>query len=653
MPGESAQRAAFLQHPVKVLAVNDSFRRNDVGAAADLWKLDDVRREIGGLQKDQWPFSTSTRVCLPNTRPAKILSQDSYKEKISGVANHILLAMREKGHSLVTAGGAASAPFYEGQGKPSDIDFFVVGAGPQQDQEKGSLDQIIVDFGEVAAEFMDGDYPLKSCDILPGLVRFCGVVDFERLELQLILRAYPSISALLHGFDLGASAVAYDGETTWLTSLGAFAQVFSTNLVSPRYRSTTYEKRLVKYLARGYALGLVHLDSGKRAETTLDLAHLTLHGTWIPARGMYTLDRGRYADGDGITKSLLKEPPGESPDSDYAPEAPLIKSKFRQKVMARLGGHVAEKKCDGSVETLDKIGLRTVMEYSDYTSYRTFSRLVWATLHRKEITPVVNFSSERSGEEWGKVIKQALARPFNATTHLEEMEYIMRVHTFRSVPLKWRWNSLEKIQVYLTLHNGLTAEEKAPYGEMLSRVLLIPDRTTRDCKLKKLAIDFIIPAFLKRLDENYRRASAAPPCDLWIRQDPMRQYTSAINPIIENGADWYGEAYYKADPDSETSPLKPRRKVPTNGECPFCLEKISPGEPNTVCFPCGHACHYVHDPENGDCPGLQGLADASKTFTEVICPLCRAIVPLPSPILTEALVKMVFAAVNRRIDSSP
>ena len=81
------------------------------------------------------------------------------------------------------------------------------------------------------------------------------------IKIQIILRAFPSVSAVLHGFDIGSCCAAYDGFTARLTTLGAFSQLFRVNLINPEYRSTTYEQRLAKYFERGYALGLIHLKT--------------------------------------------------------------------------------------------------------------------------------------------------------------------------------------------------------------------------------------------------------------------------------------------------------------------------------------------------------------------------------------------------------
>jgi len=76
------------------------------------------------------------------------------------------------------------------------------------------------------------------------------------MKFQVMLRTFPSMSALLHGFDLPCCAVAYDGAECYMTSMAVHSHLTRTNIVVPEYRSPSYEFRLCKYAMRGYAIGL-------------------------------------------------------------------------------------------------------------------------------------------------------------------------------------------------------------------------------------------------------------------------------------------------------------------------------------------------------------------------------------------------------------
>lgn len=85
----------------------------------------------------------------------------------------------------------------------------------------------------------------------------------NEFKLQLIFRLYKTISEILHGFDLGSSAVGYDGENVYMTSLGKFCHEHSCNIADTTRRSTTYEQRLKKYFERGFNIVLPKMDISK------------------------------------------------------------------------------------------------------------------------------------------------------------------------------------------------------------------------------------------------------------------------------------------------------------------------------------------------------------------------------------------------------
>jgi hypothetical protein len=112
-----------------------------------------------------------------------------------------------------------------------------------------------------------------------------GLLSVEcHVKMQLILRAYPTISSVIHAFDINACSMAFDGCTTFLTEAAAFALWTSTILVDAALRSTTYEKRLIKYAGRGYALGFPNLQLSPDMKGDIvslpyfDLFVMSIHG---------------------------------------------------------------------------------------------------------------------------------------------------------------------------------------------------------------------------------------------------------------------------------------------------------------------------------------------------------------------------------------
>jgi hypothetical protein len=85
----------------------------------------------------------------------------------------------------------------------------------------------------------------------------------DKYTFQLITRIYQNKSQVLHGFDLGSSAVGFDGENLYFTSLSKFAYEYSCNILDTNRRSTTYEKRLIKYFKRNFDIILPNFDLSK------------------------------------------------------------------------------------------------------------------------------------------------------------------------------------------------------------------------------------------------------------------------------------------------------------------------------------------------------------------------------------------------------
>ncbi len=84
------------------------------------------------------------------------------------------------------------------------------------------------------------------------------IAEYHRV--QIIFRLYSSKSEILHGFDLGTSAVGFDGENVLFTSLGKFTYEYRCLIADTSRRSTTFEARLYKYWRRGFSIVLPHLN---------------------------------------------------------------------------------------------------------------------------------------------------------------------------------------------------------------------------------------------------------------------------------------------------------------------------------------------------------------------------------------------------------
>jgi hypothetical protein len=102
----------------------------------------------------------------------------------------------------------------------------------------------------------------KSGDFKMFLNNNCvtiATVDGSSVTVQIILRMYSSISEILHGFDIGASQVAWDGKDVYFTSMGRVAYEQGINVLNLTKRRGSYEYRLRKYSTRGFATVLPNM----------------------------------------------------------------------------------------------------------------------------------------------------------------------------------------------------------------------------------------------------------------------------------------------------------------------------------------------------------------------------------------------------------
>ena len=81
---------------------------------------------------------------------------------------------------------------------------------------------------------------------------------------QLVHRIYPDISSIIGGFDISACMIAYDGEELYTTPLGAWALKHRSIIVDTKRRSTSFEYRLIKYHNYGFELIFPGLSSDVR-----------------------------------------------------------------------------------------------------------------------------------------------------------------------------------------------------------------------------------------------------------------------------------------------------------------------------------------------------------------------------------------------------
>ncbi len=258
----------------KVLTIDKKYRQ--VGVTGDLHTIDKL------ISDQTLDYDTPT-LCNSKIDEANLLlnSMTKFKKNFDDKYPFIKdINMK----NLLIAGGAVSGIVRNKHNRESDIDFFVYGLTKKKATERVKewlLDILIPktkkkynkDDDDDSDSDSDSDNNYKKhknkkssigeYKIIRNKNSIAIFLEDKMVKIQLIFRLYKTISEILHGFDLGSSAVGYDGTDVYFTSLGKFCHEYSCNIIDTSRRSTTYEYRLNKYFDRGFNIVLPKLDITK------------------------------------------------------------------------------------------------------------------------------------------------------------------------------------------------------------------------------------------------------------------------------------------------------------------------------------------------------------------------------------------------------
>ena len=134
-----------------------------------------------------------------------------------------------------------------------------------------------------------------------------GCVHLTRYRpSQIITRLYASRDDILNGFDIDCCCCGFDGEHALITPRAIAAITTRVNTVDLDIRGESYELRLLKYVERGFAIGVPRLV---RAE--IDREHLSFKFGEHPWWGGISIDSGegwrRWTSASGLELLLMAE----------------------------------------------------------------------------------------------------------------------------------------------------------------------------------------------------------------------------------------------------------------------------------------------------------------------------------------------------------
>lgn len=240
----------------KILQIDSLYRHS--GVTGDLFSIDDLDRHIA------WDYSLPTIVLKqPEYQQQKIgkLVESDHEFRQSIFSEYPMLQSLDFNNILI-AGGFVSSHVYKIDEyiETRDIDIFIYGLDEQSANDK--VKQIV----SLLYNAAQGKNKYKKIE----LQEHVATLFLGRTKLQIIFRLYKTISEILHGFDLGSSAVGFDGSVLYFTSMSKYCFENSINIVDTTRRSLSYEYRLTKYLNRGFEIVLPGLDLKKLRTNNLE-----------------------------------------------------------------------------------------------------------------------------------------------------------------------------------------------------------------------------------------------------------------------------------------------------------------------------------------------------------------------------------------------
>jgi hypothetical protein len=550
--------------PHEAIAINDANREYGPDNQS-LYTLDSI---VGGTY--DFPIPTFAPV---GWKRGQLPSQVEYNNRFTDKwPLKIVDTLLRYVDNIVVAGGAAAAPIFDG--KANDVDIFIYGITDKKLLwEKLETIQCVI---QHCLAGNDRSEITSTVRMTPGVATFSVHKNKSRyrrarmipvIKVQVILRAFPSIRSILHGFDVPSCCVAFDGKTTYLTHLAAYAHIYKVNIVEPRYSSTTFASRLVKYFNRGFALGLPNMDPERLKPGTVELKTLTLN----------VRNGGRYfGSGEVVVASTAEEPL-----SDYDPDASK-KRRGEEWLIESATLNAAVR--NAAKEDGKPVVLGGTCRQSHRDNYYKEYRILFNTFHENEPT-------------WLSILPAEILRS----------ELVMRVNS------AYRKNRLDIMK--LVDFMGMSPLE---IGIL---TMTLASNANRNISL--------VPILQPIIDRIVARYKARPPkVDWWITVDPSRQYTVSLNPTVTDLQDWYKDAYAAVvrPPSKEefTDILKaivgdralsgniisPSRR---EDDCSLCLAPLT--DKNVIVTSCGHGFHA------GKQDGCGGLIHWLETNSG--CPICR------------------------------
>jgi hypothetical protein len=349
--------------------------------------------------------------------------------------------------------------------------------------------------------------------------------EYHRYEFQFIHRIYPTISSIIGGFDLSACMVAYDGNEIYATPLGMWSMQNKSIIIDTKRRSTSFEHRLRKYQRYGFRLIFPGLT-----QQCVHKYHDDHHAYDVMINKINIIANtynyefiSKYKEVDDCLIRL------KSKDR-----------KVREDILPYF------KLTDDSIDINTKIYNKEIIEdrfidkISDYGNTNSmgkcFSSINAQMLRSNNLKAVcsiiyiigrtnnTNNNNNDNNSLYDKLLND-IDDPNLMFDDFATQDYIKRVHEIRNFKPQSDMVEARSRDFYRLMKC---------FGKLTPKVINI--RYTDEYYEYRDILLIIMKTNALICQENLKGIK-------WITQNPGRQWTSSINPIIEDPREWYGKYY--------------------------------------------------------------------------------------------------------------
>jgi len=353
-------------------------------------------------------------------------------------------------------------------------------------------------------------------------------------EYQFIHRIYPDISSIIGGFDLSICMVAYDGKQIYATPLGTWSIKNVSIIIDTKRRSTSFEYRLQKY-NRGFKLifpGISNKligdfrDNGSPEQQTISKIR------------EISKDYGYDYEEDWECFKFIG---GRKP----------VCSSYNIQKEADILPYINLQKYGINTQIYDRKNIedRLINKISDYNSLSSYPKC-FADMNAQQLrSDNLHTVSSILKLDINKNIKEQLINDiYNPNLLIDESvisKFNNRVDKIRA-PYKHRYDGYDGYGKIEDQNIDFYRLLKC-FGKLTPKVIEI--RETDEYYNYQ---DIVVNKMLTNAEICMKNLIGIK----WITQDPGRQWTSSINPIIADPREWYGKHYISVNtgipPEIET-----------------------------------------------------------------------------------------------------